>query len=605
VRAIDRLRGRPPKRRDEKPPESIPATDLLNLKVDILLQGPAGAGKTTTLEQLLAEALARDLLPITFRFGADYTTGTLEELLRRSLERAVEQSLAPSALQQLLMRPDALVLLDGAGELVPAQRTALIDDLVALRERGARARFVIAARDGSPFKRMAPSEYTVQALDRRARREIAAQMTPDGAQLVGGIEQRLGGVVGNPLLFTLAMSLEAQGQQASSRAELFDGFVSGLQRQREGTLLSVATRAAAEAACHDLRCEGRYSADRWWWLDRLTAARGELIARGTLSPATPAAEEQLAELEVLGLVRRLSDADGDLGLLHDLFCDWLASEAVRHGLRALPDPVVEPLEETVVFLAERGALDDAQLLAVAGNAVAATRVANVLPSTSLDAELADAIWQRLRPQLAPAIEASLAGLRLRVVDGQSPWACLAGDPTRDAADLATESPLTCLAVAPVSSLSIAVDLWLAALRLSLRDGVPPPPVRQIPDGDIVELLHDAVIERSAAVEELAARLLAPELAARLVRAVGPSGLWAWLAPPRPSSVVPAWTAMHTMWYIEGVEGFHVEYDPDRTNVPFGRTAMMGAEAYPRRSAQAEARRRVVRAFEQLLPRHDA
>jgi hypothetical protein len=223
------------------------------------------------------------------------------------------------------------------------------------------------------------------------------------------MEQRLGDVVRNPLLFTLALVLTAQGQHADSRAELFEGFVSRLQKRSEGIVLSAATRAGAEAACCDLRREGRYSADRWWWLDRLTAVRDELVTRGTIASAGLAADEQLAELETLGLVRSVSDADFELGLLHDLFCDWLASEAVRHGLRALPDPVPEPLEESVVFLAERAALDHEQLLAVAGNAVAAVRVADALPAAELDPELADAIWRRLRVQLAPALATRLQG----------------------------------------------------------------------------------------------------------------------------------------------------------------------------------------------------
>jgi hypothetical protein len=589
---------------DPSKPQSIPVTELLDRVDDVLIRGPAGAGKSTTLVQLQAAALARGLLPIHRPLGA-YTAGTIEQLLRRSLEHAVKRPLAPGTLRQLLRRSDVVLLLDGAGELVPEQRSALLDDLIALRDRRVGARVVLAARDRTPFKRLALTEFALQGLDRRARRSIASQLTPGGDRLVGEIEQRLGDIVRNPLLFTLAVALTAQGLHADSRAELFDGFVSRLQTRSKGTVLSAATRAAAEAACCDLRRQGRYSADRWWWLDRHPAVRDELVARGTISSGGLAADGQLAELETLGLVRSVSEADFELGLLHDLFCDWLASEAIRHGLRALPDPVPEPLEEPAVFLAERAALDRAQLLAVAGNAVAAVRVADALPRAELDPELAEAIWERLRAQLAPALSTSLVELRLGVVEGTPAWACLAEDVDSAPAVLATTASVVCLAVGAASSLSIAVDAWLAVLRRNLQDGVPGPPQRRRPAGDIVELLREVTIERSDIVEQLVGRLFAPDLAARVVRAVGPMGLWAWLGPPKQDPFGPPGTINHTMWYAERVDGFQVERDADREMIPLERVGMTGAERYVRSSPHVAAHARLVDAVTELLPRYRA
>jgi hypothetical protein len=513
-------------REDNKEPPPVPATVLLEHAGDALIHGPAGAGKTTTLTQLQAAALERGLLPIHLRIG-EYTAGRLERLLRRVLENVVERPLTPAAIRHLLGRDDVLVLLDGAGELIDDQRTALVGDLLELRsEWRVRARIVLVAREARLLKRLDAAGFAIQPIDGPARRTIASRLVPGGADLVAEIEEQLGDVVDNPLLFTLAVSLHARGERPRSRVELLAGFVAGLETRREGDVLSVPARAAAEVACYDLRRSGRYSADRWWWLDRITVARAELIERGTVGAATPTADRLLSELERLGLMRRVGDVDASLALLHDLFCDWFAAEAVRHRLRKLPDPVEEPLEEAVLLLAERDALDDAQLLAIAGNAVAAARAADVLPASKIDPGLAEAIWERLRAQLAPHLATQVAGLSLRIFTDDPPWACLADASETDPRRLAMASPIACIGMAPVSSLSIAVDLWLGLLRLSSDDHVPVPP-RQLGEQDHTEEITD---DHRHTVEQLAERLLAPPLVQRLIR-VSAHDLRGWVPPP--------------------------------------------------------------------------
>jgi len=310
----------------------------------------------------------------------------------------------------LLDRTDTVVFLDGAGELVPEQREAVIADMEHLREKHPHARLMLAAREAAPFGRSGLSGFVLQGLNERTRREIASTLAPGGDQFVDDIEDRLGDVADNPLLFTMAVGLYARGTKASSRAELFDGFMQGLQRREEGVVLSAPTCAACEAAAFELRSEGRYSADRWWWLDQLSSSRAELIERGTLGSDAPAGEGLLGELEALGLLQSISDS-GDLAMLHDLFCDWLASEAVRHGLRELPDTVPEQLEDATVFLAERGELNDAQLLAIAGNAITAARAADAFSDGRLDPELTNTIWRRLCDQLA-SIRHQVPGVEL-------------------------------------------------------------------------------------------------------------------------------------------------------------------------------------------------
>jgi hypothetical protein len=106
---------------------------------------------------------------------------TIAELIGVPLEHVIKRPLAPGTLRRLLTRADVLLLLDGAGELVPEQRSALLDDLIALRDRQVGARFVFAARDGAPFKRLALTEFALQGLDKAARRSIASRVAPAAA----------------------------------------------------------------------------------------------------------------------------------------------------------------------------------------------------------------------------------------------------------------------------------------------------------------------------------------------------------------------------------------------------------------------------------------
>lgn len=583
------------------------AMSLLDRDDSILLQGPAGAGKTTTLAQMRAESLNQQLLPIQLSVGS-YVPGSLERLLRRALEIAVERPLVSGVVGQLLDRSDVIVFLDGAGELVPEQRLAVIEDLARLRDAHGEARFVLAARDPAPFGRSNLTGFILQPLDHEGRLEIAAALADHGADLVEEIEGRLGDLAENPLLFTMALGLRARGVEVDTRAELFEAFTSGLQAREEGTVLSVSARAAVEAASFDLRAEDQYSADRWWWLERLTAFRSELIARGTISIDGPAADQLLAELEAVGLLRPTGDG-ADLGLLHDLFCDWLASEAVRHGARQLPDPVTDALEEATVFLAEAGALDSEQLLAVAGNPVVAARCADVLPAEDIEVSLADRLWQRLRDELADSVRAPLERRHLQVQSGSPQWLTL-GAETRPTTpdDAALRSPISCLAQEPVSSLSAAVDLWLAVVRLALRERHAETPVRPARDDeDLARLVEAHATAVDAEVDQLVGSI-APGLLPRVRRTIGASGMRAWLLPADEFPGMPGTddtVTEHLLHYVTASEGAHVELVADARAVPADAQVRTSAESYLRERPRAAAVKRVRDALAALIPRLDA
>jgi len=580
----------------------LTAANLLERSDDLFLQGPAGAGKTTTLAQIQAQGLEEGNLVIPVRVGS-YVTGGLDELIRRTLERWSARPLAPGVVAQLLGR-GALVLLDGVGELVEEQRRAVIDDLQQLREQHPDARFIVAGRNAAPFARASLSRFEVQSLDAERRREIANALGQDGAAIVPDIEARIAEAAGNPLLFAMAVGLYARGIRPSSRAEIFEGFMRGLQERPEGSALSDAARGVVEVACLGLRSEGRFSAERWWWLETVTNARQSLVANGTIVATAASAQELLDELLRLGLCQTIPTT-GEIGMLHDLFSDWLASEAVRHGLGELPEVLCESLEEVTVFLAEVGALDCDRLRVATGNPVAAIRAADAQPESDVDVQLANELWMRLYEHFGEHVRTPLERLRLRVIDVEPPLVLLAYEEADDDTAVA-DAPVACVAIPPVSSLSVAVDLWLGVLRLAFLGEPPEIPMRQFEStADLAALIEEMVSLRAAEVDRLVDQVV-PNLGDRVRREIGPAGIRGWLLPPKPHAVRPGAAETvdeHLLEFFPTADGVHVECVSGPDEIPEAEFMNRSiAESLVRTTADRQAAAAVRGALETILPR---
>jgi hypothetical protein len=572
----------------------VPATQLLALNDSVLIQGPAGAGKTTTISQLTRAAAESGHLPIRLDL-ASYRAGAIGHLIHGSLERVLKTPLAPGTTRPLLSRPSTIILVDGAGELIPEQRESLVADIQGLRQlEPDGARLLLSARHGFALKPLALSEFSLQALDAERRREIAAAFGDEAE--AGRIEDKLGSIVDNPLLFTMALALSKRGLGATTRVELFDRFVEGLQGRREGHAISAPALEAVETACLALRRSGRYSAEEWWWLDALTESRNNQIARGTLPEGAPAAAPMLDELLESGLLRRLGGGL-ELALLHDLFCDWLASEAIHKGRQALPSPLPETLEEAVTFLAERGELDPEACLALTANPVAATRAADFLPAEEIDLDRVTDLWRGLVGSLGPAVagpyrEATVSdaeGGRFFRIHGEG------------------GATVACLAREPVSMLSVAVDLYLAALRV----GFEPPPRRRpvVPAADQEELaaqLTEASNKRLKTMDDLLVTAV-PGLADRIRRQLGPQGIRGWLLPAEEFADPDFSFREHRLLYVRVDEEPRVVPVRSRDEIPIGqeRISAMVAETYVSESPADAAAKQMKMALGQLIPRFDA
>jgi hypothetical protein len=595
-------------RHEEEARVIMSASALLEVADDILVCGPAGAGKTTTLSQLQGAAVEAGLFPISLRID-NYVSGSLRRLLKAELERHAGRRLPPAAVGTVLDEGNTVVLVDGAGELVPERRAAAVEDLVALRKgHGDGARFILAARDPTSLARAGLAPYDLQGLDWQRRRTIAASLLNDYDEaetdaLVREIEKDLSGIVDNPLLFVMAVGLRARGVQAQTRSEVFDGFIVGLQQRTEGAHLSDAALATVRVASHELRLAGLYSADRWWWLEQATSTRASLIEEGTFSESTPAADELVDEVLALGLLR--SRSEGAIGLLHDLFADYFAAEAVRHGLRELPEGPPDGLEDAIVFLAERDALDPQAQLRVCALPIAAIKAADILPTSHVEAETTEAMLGVLRQALGSEVTERIDGTRLRIFGTDRRWAGLGPEGDLDAAEFARAAAVTTIVGDSATALSVAVDLWLGCVRLGLARQ-PGKPFRAARDtADLVALIEEVVEARVRTFEALL-RAIVPGLADRVRAEVGPMGIAGFLQPPQTSDSLEGdiTRSEHLLLYTPS-DGVNVQILSEGESPDVEVRSRAIAETWVYGSATEDAVKEIRTALETIMPRFNA
>jgi hypothetical protein len=398
-------------------PTPILASAVLESSPGAVLTGGPGAGKSTTLELLVPEALNRDRCPVLVSV-AGYEANGLRRLVLSTLERLLEYRLAPSAIDSYLGMESAVLLLDGAGELEEEARESLIFELQVLQRQHPRLRLVLTARDPIRLRSLGLPCFVLQSMTPALRRTVADELLDEDAdadEVVREVETRLGDVVANPLLFVMALSLARAGIQPHTRAGLFESFVEGMRARPRGDSLSDLVLALTREVCFELRSIGAYSVDQWQWR-RLLADALTRLAKGNLFPAAAITADDALQAAQTGGLLRVVPSSGVIALTHDLFCDFLASEAVRLEQRILPIEISESLEELVVFLAERGSLTPEDQVAVSSNPVAAARCAEKGLAGGLNEREASRLLTALIAHMGEEGQRRLNSSHLRVVD---------------------------------------------------------------------------------------------------------------------------------------------------------------------------------------------
>ena len=211
-------------------------------------------------------------------------------------------------------------------------------------------------------------------------------------------------------------------------------------------------------------------------------------------------------------------------MLHDLFSDWLASEAVRHGLGELPEMLGESLEEATVFLAEVGALDRDRLWLVIGNPVAATRAADAQPESDVDVQLANECGCGCANTSASTCERRSNGCWLRVLD-VDPRLVLLADEEADDDTAVADVPVVLASRSPrvIPQCGGGLVAGGVATGIDWRTAVTSPPRQPDSTADLAALIEEVVSVRAAEVDRLVDEVV-PILGDRVRREIGPAGI---------------------------------------------------------------------------------
>jgi predicted MPP superfamily phosphohydrolase/energy-coupling factor transporter ATP-binding protein EcfA2 len=253
---------------EQKEPQFIDIEKLLGRKNCVLLQGPAGMGKTTlikhlayTITQGIGEGslcgylpvvvLLKDLWPIYEKesHGAG-TALTFESLLASYLEKYVA-GLTPEVVEHFWSRDRALFLIDGLDEVPAHLRGNIVEMISMFRLKHGNNRFLLTGRphgiDAGVREHFGADLHRIEALDNaKVKVFIKKWFSIVSGQAAGLAEAMTGDMIadikaneyvavftGNPLLLTAVCILYQDNKRLpDQRADLYDRIVANLLYRR-------------------------------------------------------------------------------------------------------------------------------------------------------------------------------------------------------------------------------------------------------------------------------------------------------------------------------------------------------------------------------------
>ncbi len=358
-------------------PEPLDASTVLLSNGAAMLAGRTGTGKSTTARTLCRDA-ARTGQVVLLAHAETYLPGRLEALAADAISDLLAQDLPFATGRQVLADREVTLVIDGVSEVPTSVRNAMHDDLLAPVAGRQGARILVLGRDIAALRDVLPSSvtspgYLMSELDADRRVTLAARMlrdpqTVDGEQhaeseavrtLVAQVEHGLGDAAGNPLLFTMGLSLVDEGIPFTSRVTLYDRFVERLA-ERSGAADIAAAVAALGLVYVRLLDQGRRYADPYEWARLMADAAAKLEGAG-LSANARALDEAARRS---GLISPIGYTQ-TLAPMHDSFADYLAGTAHAQGLAPFPTRLQPGDEQRVLFAAEVGGVDAALATLVA------------------------------------------------------------------------------------------------------------------------------------------------------------------------------------------------------------------------------------------------
>ncbi len=357
--------------------ERLECSALLSGNGPVILAGRTGTGKSTAARNLCRDG-ARAGQVILLPHAETYLPGRLEALAADALSDLLGEDLPIATGRQVLADRSVTLVIDGVSEVPAPVRDALHDDLAASVAAGRGARIVLVGRDIAVLREVLPSSvmpaaYQMVELDAERRFDLACrtllgrpstggeedQSTYEVRTVVAQVEHALGDAAGNPLLFSMGLTLVAEGIPFTNRATLYQRFVERLA-ERSGATGIVLAAAALGIMYARLLDQSRRYADPYEWAQLLDDVTAELEAAA--QPADPRAID--TAVRRCGLITPIGYTQ-TLAPIHDSFADYLAGAA--HARRAAPyPPRLQPGDDQrVLFAAEMSGVNAALALLVA------------------------------------------------------------------------------------------------------------------------------------------------------------------------------------------------------------------------------------------------
>ncbi|MDK9498067.1 hypothetical protein QEZ40_003015 [Streptomyces katrae] len=524
--SVRRLDGQVPER-------SRPVTALLEGPGPVVLTGRTGTGKTTAADLLRTEAARRGRVVVVAHAEA-YLPGRLTTLVADGLSAVLDEVMPLATGAQVLSDSDVTLVIDGVSEVADDVRQELRNELLAQVAAGRGARVVLIGRDVAALRATLPSSvqpacYQVSPLDEDRKMDLLSVLRPTGAEddnggpaartMLAQLERALGDASDSPLLFSMGLTLLAEGVRFADRAGLYGAFVERLAGRAGAVGITMVSRVLGVAYA-GLLDRGRRHADPFEWFGLLERAAGSLGAVG----ATFHVRELDSTARRCGLVTPIG-WDQTLVPVHDSFADYLAGAAHAHHLAPLPSRLRQGDDQRVLFAAEIGGV----------GAELAERVVRDLPFTAVPLSGLD---DRALSHGSPGEVAALLGhldagpprgvalwrmrdgrvVALRTAPGDAGWI---DEPAARSLLRTTAGTV----VAPdAGPLAVAVRLWRQVLLERLRT----PPVLPPPRCDTVEeactMLEEHAGRSAAAVSRLLAAVSPPGHRGLLEAQLGPTGL---------------------------------------------------------------------------------
>jgi hypothetical protein len=312
----------------------------LEVAPQVTIVAPPGTGKTTTLLQLAAHALAAGaIIPLYFRLG-DWSIGS-SGLLASLHQRSAFKDISANDVHQLAEHGRVLLLLDGWNELDAATRRSLRIEIERTRHDYPYLRIIATTRRQMLDVPLSGPRISIEPLSEDQELAIAQALAGAAGEKIVDDAWRTPGIrelIATPLYLSVLVSAGSQGSGSTTKEEVLRLFVQQHERASEhaealhATLLGCHAEVLTALASH-LNTAGSTT---------ITDADARRIVMGVIAQLREQGQiagqfEPLAVLDVLTshhTLTRSGARNGAIAFQHQQFQEWYASHEVAKLMRA-------------------------------------------------------------------------------------------------------------------------------------------------------------------------------------------------------------------------------------------------------------------------------